>query len=236
MDELRADRFSMLDVGEAPEVPGIYAWYANFRAGVQDWRFKPTEFGDGAISPFAELMRRYALQFEPLAIELAGSGSYGAKWSGSLGLNYPFRVESSEPSTSGPEPEPEPAMRTAVENETNRKVMATILERVTPVFSAPLYIGVTDNLRVRLRDHRRSYSKAFEWLKNHPEDFPKVREKGKSFGERAAAREIAMENLEAWVICLDEEIAGVPLKTLREIFESAEWFTHRVYSPILGRR
>ncbi|WP_425245411.1 GIY-YIG nuclease family protein [Streptomyces sp. NEAU-NA10] len=227
----------MLDVDQAPESPGLYAWYVSFRAGPHDWKLKPGPDGDQAIEGFVGLLRRYAGYYEPLPLALSGRGAYGAKWDGELAPDYPLREPDAEdPQVDDIEPRLE-KLTQSLDTESRRRVMATILEKATPVFSTPVYIGVAENLRQRLRQHRVSYTKAHDWLREHPEDIELVRTKGKSFGERAAAREIAMQHLEAWVIDLaDEENDEVTKKNLRNTAESAEWLLHRLYSPILGRQ
>ncbi|MFI9366632.1 hypothetical protein ACIG5E_37120 [Kitasatospora sp. NPDC053057] len=230
--------FSMRDVDQAPESPGLYAWYVSFRAGPHDWKIKPGPNGDQAIEGFLNLLRKYAGYYEPLPIGLAGRGAYGAKWQGSLELDHPLR----EPQEGGRVNEDEAAKRLdilmdSLDTEDRRRIMATILHRSAPVFSAPLYIGVAENLRQRLSQHRRDYTKSYDWLRDHPEDAEEVKARGKSFGARAAARNIAMEHLEVWVIDLaDEENDEVTKKHLRNTAESAEWLLHRLYSPILGRQ
>ncbi|MCG7607947.1 MULTISPECIES: hypothetical protein [Mycobacterium] len=234
-----ATRYSMLDVSEAPEAPGIYAWYAAFRATEQDWQFQPGPTGDEALGPFAELICRYGGQFEPLAVQLSGQGAYGARWRGDLAVDFPFAEGgSSSGHNDGGESaqQTHPRIMKAVETPGARKVVAKLLEHATPTFSTPLYIGVAEDLRRRLTDHKKSYSKAMSWLRDHPEDIAAIKLAGKSFGERAAARNIAMERLEVWVIDLEEELSELSSEQLREMAESAEWILHRIYSPILGRR
>ncbi|MQS14745.1 GIY-YIG nuclease family protein [Streptomyces kaniharaensis] len=237
-DALSLINFSMRDVDQAPESPGLYAWYVSFRAGPHDWKIKPGPNGDQAIEGFLNLLRKYAGYYEPLPIGLAGRGAYGAKWQGSLELDYPLREPQDETRVN----EDDAAKRLdilmdSLDTEDRRRIMATILQRSAPVFSAPLYIGVAENLRQRLSQHRRDYTKSYDWLRDHPEDAEEVKARGKSFGARAAARNIAMEHLEAWVIDLaDEENDEVTKKHLRNTAESAEWLLHRLYSPILGRQ
>ena len=237
-DGLSLTHFSMRDVDQAPESPGLYAWYVSFRAGPHDWKIQPSPDGDQAIDGFLGLLRKYAGFYEPLPIGLTGRGSYGAKWEGSLELDFPLR-ENAEGASAGDEE----GMRridklmTSLGNEERRRVMATILEKASPVFSSPLYIGVAENLRQRLKQHRQDFTKTHDWLRENPEHTETVRARGKSFGQRAAARNIAMEHLEAWVIDLaDEENDEVTKKHLRNTAESAEWLLHRLYSPILGRQ
>ncbi len=230
-------RFTMLDVDQAPEAPGLYAWYVSFSAGPHDWQMQPGPDGDLAIGGFLRLLRKYAGYYEPLPIALRGSGSYGAKWEGELELSTPMR----EPGDAEPGADEEDkrleTLMGSLDNEERRRLLATIMQMASPVFSSPLYIGVAANLRDRLRTHRRSFTKTYEWLREHPEDTEKVRVQAKSFGARAAARNIAMAHLEAWIIDIgDEGSDDLTTKHLRDTAESAEWLLHRMYAPILGRQ
>jgi hypothetical protein len=228
----------MLDVDEAPEAPGLYAWYVSFKASPHDWKMQASPQGDQAIEGFLRLLRRYAGYHEPLPITLRGRGSYGTTWGGDLALDTPLRQPDEEADAHSARGDKRlEILMGSLDSQERRRVMATILEMASPVFSAPLYIGVAENLRERLRTHRRDFTKAYEWLREHPEDAAEVRAKGKTFGARAAARDMTMRQLEAWVIDLgDQEDDDVTLKHLRHTAQSAEWLLHRLYAPILGRQ
>lgn len=234
MTDVGPSRFPMLSVDEAPKGPGIYAWYSKFRASPHDWAFSPGPAGtDEATSGFFELVRRHAQQFEPLLLSLYGSGAYGAKWAGSLRMDFPFRED--QKSDPGGD-QPAGRLWQAIQGEDARRLIATMLEFVTPYFSTPLYIGVAANLRERLVQHRSDYSKTYEYIQKNPQDKEQIKEKGGTFGARAAARDIAIENLEAWTIDLTSEEQAIPASQLKDISEDVEWLLHRIYSPILGRR
>jgi hypothetical protein len=226
----------MLDVDQAPEAPGIYAWYAVFRASPQDWKLKAGPHGDEAIDGFLNLIRRYASYHEPSPIDLVGKGTYGARWHGDLVLDYPLRAPSEADGDDSSSADRLGKLVDAIESEDRRQTLAKMLEMVTPAFSSPLYIGVAENLRNRLCQHRQNFTNASEWLQDHPDDAEIIQVKGKSFGARAAARDIPMEYLEAWVIDLNHQRSDLSSKQLRSIAESAEWLLHRLYGPILGRQ
>lgn len=228
----------MLDVSQAPESPGLYAWYVTFRAGPHDWKFRPSPQGDQAIVGFLNLLRKYAGYYEPHPLVLSARGAYGAKWAGRLELTHPLRAQSEDDPTDKEDPLDDlPQLAKALDAEEHRRILAMILQKATPAFSAPLYIGVAENLRQRLSQHQQDFARTQEWLQEHPEDAEIVKTRGKSFGQRAAARNIAMEHLEAWIIELSaEEDDGITKKSLRSTAESAEWLLQRLYSPILGRQ
>ncbi|MFF9216141.1 GIY-YIG nuclease family protein [Streptomyces viridosporus] len=129
------------------------------------------------------------------------------------------------------------ALTETINSQDGRHVLAVLLEQVTPIFSAPLYIGVAENIQKRLKQHRLKYNQGMEWLQANPSDVDVLQSRANSFGLRAAARGIAMEHLEAWVIDLSEmNHDGASAKKLRETARSAEWLLHRMFSPILGRQ
>lgn len=237
-DDLPIPRFSMHEVDQAPERPGLYAWYAAFVASPRDWEFQASPNGDLAINGFLGVIRKYAGYFEPMPIGLTGRSSYGARWDGSLMIDFPLR--SGEPSAQDGTQQPDQelaALADALDTEERRKVMAMILRDAAPLFSSPLYVGVAENLRSRLQAHRREFTRAADWLREHPEDMERVRLGGKSFGPRAAARGIAMEHLEVWIMALDPDCdPSLTTKHLRNTAEAAEWLLHRLYSPTLGRQ
>lgn len=238
-----ASRFGMLEVEQAPESPGIYAWYATFQASAQDWETKPVGGQDASIEGFLGLLREYASYYEPLPITLRGSAPYGGRWDGVLELDHGVNRHESPSQDEGVdrrERERRERDREALDNtissQTGRRLLAQFLGRATPVFSSPLYIGVAENLNERLQRHRTSYNKAMEWLRSNPNDADRLRGDARTFGQRAASRGIAMENLEAWVIDLKALESDIPVKSLRESAQSAEWLLHRLFAPILGRQ
>ncbi|MFI1163303.1 hypothetical protein ACH4UM_06745 [Streptomyces sp. NPDC020801] len=237
-----ASRFGMLEVEQAPESPGIYAWYVTFQASAQDWETKPVDGQDASIEGFLGLLREYASYYEPLPITLHGSAPYGGRWDGALELDHGVnrRETTSVPEGTDRERERRERDREALDNtissQTGRRLLAQFLGRATPVFSSPLYIGVAENLNERLQQHRSNYNRAMDWLRGNPNDADRLKRDAKNFGQRAAARGIAMENLEAWVIDLKSLESDISVRSLRESAQSAEWLLHRLFAPILGRQ
>ncbi len=242
-DSIQPKSYAMIDVDQAPKSPGIYAWYVNFSAGPEDWRVRPSADGDLAIDGYLDLLRKYASYYDPLPIGLDGRGSYGARWEGALTLRNPMRQNGHSENGNAAADEMSELGRLAdtLSTEERRRLMTQILEASAPIFSAPLYIGIAENLRQRLLTHRRDFTKTSDWLREHPEDSGKVQALGKSFGQRAAARSIPMRHLRAWVIALASEQEGEQAgdsvdENMKTAAGSAEWLLHRLYHPILGRR
>ncbi|MGW2712426.1 hypothetical protein ACWC4J_26110 [Streptomyces sp. NPDC001356] len=232
----------MREVEQAPESPGLYAWYASFRASPQDWLTRPDEGRDAAADGFLNLLREYASYFEPLPIALRGSAPYGGSWRGELELDHGLTATPEIGDTPQSDSEKlsqkdRAALTETINSQDGRRVLATLLSQATPFFSSPIYIGVAENLRQRLQQHHRNYTEVMEWLSENPNDTQIAQEQASVFGHRAAAKRIAMENLEVWVIDLgDLESTDLSVRKLRETARSAEWLLHRLFSPILGRQ
>lgn len=241
-DEVTMARYRMDQVDQAPESPGLYAWYVKFHADRPDWELSPTSDGDASIDGFTRLLIKYAGYFEPLPVTLRGRGSYGAKWSGSLELDFPLRppeaeIEGEATNDSGIDPHVQERLKGAVESEPRRRVMSQILSAAVPVFSSPVYIGVAGNLRQRLSQHYEDFTDARDYLRTHPSAVESMKYQGRNFGYRAAGRLIALEHLEVWVLELGEEFQEYcSVENIREAAESAEWLMHRMFGPTLGRR
>ncbi|WP_433562294.1 hypothetical protein ACQP1O_33080 [Nocardia sp. CA-151230] len=236
-ERLSPRRYSMLDVDQAPQSPGLYAWYVGFLAGPHDWRTDPGPDGDMAVGGFLRLLTRYASHFEPLPIALRSSGSYGSVWQGSLERDAP--LGDAEDKSQGLELEDKrlDQLMDSLGNEDRRRAISEILAMAAPVFSTPLYIGVATDLRERLCVHRRDFGRAYEWLRDHPDDRDRLRLEAKNFGSRAAARNITMDRLEAWVIDVGEGSDNeFSTQKLRQIAQTAEWLLNRFHTPILGRQ
>lgn len=225
--------FRMLDVDQAPESPGLYAWYATFRASELDWKTRAEDGEDQSIAGFRRLVKNFAAHHEPNPIGLRGSAPYGGLWQGRLDLKYGSTASGSGATLENGLEELEETM----ESESGRQALALFLSHATPTFSSPLYIGVADDLRTRLKYHKRKYAEGMQWLADNPDGAEKLQENATSFGLRAASRNIAMENLEVWVVDLSVTPSGSKLqRELRRTAQSAEWLLHRLFSPVLGRR
>lgn len=239
-DEVTMARYRMDQVDQAPESPGLYAWYVKFHADRPDWELTPTADGDASIDGFTKLLMKYAGYFEPLPVTLQGRGSYGSKWSGSLELDFPLRPpepEADSPNSPGLDPQVRERLKGAVESEPRRRVMSHILSVAVPVFSSPVYIGVAGNLRQRLNQHYEDFTDARDYLRTHPSAVNSMKHHGKNFGYRAAGRLIALERLEVRVMELGEQFQEYcSVENIREAAESAEWLMHRMFGPTLGRR
>lgn len=230
-------RLSALDADLAPQVPGIYAWYAQLALSEDDWR--PRMRGDVDLAAF-DLHRAvadYANAHRPEPIHLHGEGSYGLNWAGTIRREAisdrvdDITINRVEAHISEISTDPQ-----------NRRLLTTLLRAATPVFASPLYIGVATNLRTRLAQHKADYEQAKAEIRNDPTASARLQFDGDSFGARLAGAGIQLDRLECWVLpasaIIDGKIErqGAGNHSNRSVAQAAEWILQHIFQPVLGRK
>ncbi|MBN4927159.1 hypothetical protein IEU95_09965 [Hoyosella rhizosphaerae] len=222
---------------DAPSAPGIYAWYARMQTGSEDWKIRTQDGRDVSTDAFADLLRQYASYHQPRPIPLRGEASYGGRWAGSLALEQPLDFISEMRSNGEDLPDEASDLYDTISSESGRKILATMLDQAIPVFSSPMYIGVAKDLNDRLLRHRTDFDKGVQWLSKNPGEAESLATRAKNFGLRAAAKGLAMEQLEVWVIETSPSGMGdVDAVQLRSIAHTTEWLLHKIFAPVLGKR
>ncbi|WP_329092385.1 hypothetical protein [Streptosporangium sp. NBC_01469] len=237
----------MFDVDSAPNGPGLYAWYVRPQVSISKSDTIADE--EEAAAAFLDALQRYALVYEPPSIDLRGESAYEARWAGKIHVEYPLsalgefvqpgtpQIQGGASDTGGAEESAARSLFRAAHSYTKRNSLTQVLDQAIPIFAAPLYIGIAADLKKRLSRHKSDFTRISDYLRNRPDDRSRAIKQARSFGHRAAARQVAMEDLEVWVLDLEPLIhAGMSGDDLRDITRSAEWYLHRLFSPILGRR
>lgn len=218
---------STFKLESAPTVPGIYAWYARFPLGEQDW--KPAIHGgiDRSAAAFLDSIVTYGSYFHEGVVDLTGRGLYGVKWVGSVEPQTFFNSgESSELAR----------LESAANEPQTRRLVSALLRESVPAFTTPLYIGVALNLRERLLQHKHDYETAHRSLKSAPERGSELREQGKAFGFRIAGAGVPFEQLVVHVLEVPKAVDGLTGAEARKAAEVAEWTLHRILRPVFGRQ
>lgn len=230
---LQPRRLSALDLDLAPDLPGIYAWYAQLDLSADDWRARISNGTDEAGPYLIRAVEDYAQIHEPTAMELKGNAAYGLNWFGSIRPQPITRASAS--SAKSPINE---RLQELAETEENRRLITNLLLSAPPVFASPLYIGVATNLRKRLAVHRDNFEEASKTLEKKPEDAARLQFAGENLGERLAGAGIPLERLECWYLTVapppTPETAQTQIQ--RSVSEAAEWIVQRIFHPILGRK
>lgn len=230
-------RLDALDVDLAPQLPGIYAWYAQVALSDRDWMPRIEGDIDLAARDLGQAIVDYALIHHPEPLDLRADGSYNLNWAGTL-----QRDSISDPASGNSTSRLEVQLRSLSSDPDSRRLLTSLLRAAIPVFASPLYIGVATNLRSRLVEHIADYEGAKVTLRNNPSESATMQFGGDSFGARLAGTGIQLERLECWVMPTIG-IAGSELHNNadthhkhRSVARAAEWILQRIFQPVLGRR
>jgi hypothetical protein len=141
--------YSWLEIDHAPETTGVYAWYsrleisrADVKSIVADLQAQKAR-GDEARAKAAVERALDKFVFGPYR-----EAPFRVELKGPLKPKYGGQVNH-EPSRS------ESLVDRIAQQPERFRMIAEILSSVAPGFTAPLYIGMAANLRVRLRKHKR---------------------------------------------------------------------------------
>lgn len=234
---VQPQRLDALDVDLAPDVPGIYAWYAQLALSDNDWRPRFHGGVDLAARDLGRAIADYAHIHQPEPLDLRCDGSYGLNWSGTI-----RRDSISDPSSNGEASRAEAQLGELSSDPQGRRALTHLLRAATPIFASPLYIGVATSLRSRLAEHKADYENAKAALRNNPSASARLQFDGDSFGARLAGAGIQLERLECWVMpavaisVSDNSDQHGAHQGRRSVAYTAEWVLQRIFQPVLGRR
>ena len=239
-------RFTSSTISEAPQGPGLYAWYSRVDIGDSDYIRHLLEDGkDLGEDRFRALLARHTQRHNLPDLNVHIRSSFDAQWKATL---PELTTERFMHLLSGADAEAEEDPRAkhdltylarAFANQKSRFLFKRILEDSVPVFAAPIYIGVTDNLRRRLTEHMTLLQKLLRALakSSEQEEARRVAAKSSDFAARAMAAGFEENYLEVHVQDFSDFADGQYTdEELRAIAESAEWVLNRWHKPYLGRR
>ncbi len=226
-------RLGALELDLAPDLPGIYAWYAQLALSADDWRPRMRDGVDAAGFDLINAIEDYAHIHEPEAVELKGAATYGLNWLGSI-----RRQSITQRTTGSPESLIQGRLSELAATADDRRLLTQLLLSAPPVFASPLYIGVATNLRERLAEHRASFEKANTLLRSKPEQASSLQFLGRDLGARLAGAGIPLERLECWILTAPQPppVGSGPTANQRSVAQAAEWILQRIFQPILGRQ
>lgn len=208
--------YSWLEIDQAPETTGVYAWYSRLEISRADIdsiiKEVQTNKARGDEAHARITLKRALDQFvfgpyreTPYRVELRGA----------LKPRYEGEVNH-EPSRS------ESLVDRLAQQPERFRMMADILTSVAPGFTAPLYIGMAVNLRVRLRRHKRRIIE----LRDHGRSPTSDDLADAGFASQVAARGFEPTNLFVMII-------EVPADTSEH--NDIENILNRINFPIFGR-
>lgn len=211
------ETFTWARLNEAPEAPGVYAWYVRLFLGEADLRsFEQSVIEQRDRRPsggrpdlvVSEMLERHF--FHPFQ-----ETAYKVRLDGPLKPKYRGQLEH-EPSSS------EQLVERLVENPSRLRQIAGVLNQAAPFFTAPLYIGMAKNLRSRLLKHKSLIND----FADHPGSVSSD-EGSAGFARQVVAREFNPTQL--FVVCIP--IEGIEQQEQVDL----ENILNRINFPIFGR-
>jgi len=239
-------KYTCSTVSQAPESPGLYAWYGKVDIGDSDYLRLIIEGKDAGEARFRSLLARHTQRHNLPGMHVRIRSSFESEWRATC---PEVTTEKFIEVLSGAADEEELSDQEAkrrlasldktVGKQKSRQLLKEVLEESVPVFAAPIYIGVTDNLRRRLTEHASLLERFARALEREPNAGELLRQHATSpyFALRALAAGFDENYLEVHVLNFAEIApSGYSTEELREVAESAEWILNRWHRPYLGRR
>jgi hypothetical protein len=239
-------KYTCSTVSQAPESPGLYAWYGKVDIGDSDYLRLIIEGKDAGESRFRSLLARHTQRHNLPGMHVRIRSSFESEWRATCEEITTERfIEAQSGQVDDELISDQEAKRRlncmdkTVSKQKSRQLLKEVLQESVPVFSAPLYIGVTDNLRRRLTEHVALLERFARALEREPNAGEVLRQHATSphFALRALAAGFDENYLEVHVLNFAELVpGGYSTEELREVAESAEWILNRWHRPYLGRR
>jgi len=238
------EAFSCLDIDDAPESPGLYAWYGILKVGPQDWEMKLANGDDLGHKACRSLLQKHTTRHASPPLSLEGRGTFASMWRGdlrdmtaeTLGALLAEDISADGNATGG---ESYPSqLNEVLGSSRTREILLKVLQVATPILAAPVYIGVAKSLRSRLKQHTDLLFKLSKYVSKNPEARRELVNAPKStFASRAISMGFTVDTLTVWTLNLasvypEKEDQDV----LRAVAETAEWLLNRWYRPMLGKR
>ena len=237
-------RVAFADIDSAPESPGLYAWYGVLRSGKGTWGADYCEGADQGEARSRRALQLHTEHFANAPLSIAVKSAFSASWTGVIGDDAGSSMRAvldltDENTIDESDRKNAPKLQASLHAPRMRELLFSMLERSTPVVSAPLYIGVAQNLRERLQKHAHNIMVHSRRASATSAYFDNVTEPSvlNSFAFRAAKQGFSSDNLEVWLLeptGYDE--SKMDLTQLREVAEACEWLLNRWHRPPLGRR
>ena len=237
------------EVSSAPETVGVYAWYGALYAPLADYRRAIDETGvDLGAARLRAVLAKHLSRYQPDPLRISGRGSFGADWKGTLEDRAHETQQALVLGSVTPEPDDKvdhgfaSSLANVTRKEPLRRLLSLALAASTPFLEAPIYIGMTGNLRKRLDQHVGRYRTIRDAVVDDESKLAAVKERARNgpsnFAIRAVAMDFAPEHLKVYALNINDlaaESAATPGQ-MRDVATVAEWLLNRSHRPSAGRR
>lgn len=229
-------QYSFLELAKCPDSPGLYAWYGTLTLSPADYRDEVIDGYNWGPARTRQSLARHTSRFDPRPRRLSGRSEFGGRWRGELLDAGRASVRRTLLEPMSEDAGPGLHLSKVTGDETLRRELAAILQSAQPYLTAPLYIGVTNSLRRRLKEHADLYNELRDTVSREPDrllDIKRASEMRRTeFAHRAVAAEFEPENLSVYVQPYASDLRPSEVDSL---LRSAEWLLNRWHRPFLGR-
>jgi hypothetical protein len=229
--------FNIHDTGSAPDLPGLYVWYARFRVEEADWHSAFADGNDTARDRLLRAIRGHSLKFGSQEIRVRAEAHFSSVWKGVLSEDQSARWRSHD-YASAEQDGFAAKISPAIDHDGMRELLVSLLDTGFPLFCSPLYLGKASDqpLRSRLKQHSRHFLDLWDrYIKDR--QFIERIENPKDFAERAIKLGFSPEDLYCMTLALDADaVSGLQVQDVAVLIESAEWLLNRWATPMLGRQ
>ena len=95
--------FNIHDTGSAPDLPGLYVWYARFRVEEADWNSAFADGNDAARDRLLRAIRGHSLKFGRQEIRVRAEAHFSSVWKGVLSEDQSARWRSQDYASAEPD-------------------------------------------------------------------------------------------------------------------------------------
>ncbi|GGI09347.1 hypothetical protein [Egicoccus halophilus] len=211
---------------DAPESPGVYAWFVHTRPGREDWDKAPSVGGENVGQQrFIAFLRALMRPHSDETLTVSMQGSFGQQWTGEVRTG----IDESDMPEDG-----DRYLSVVSQDAQQRRRLLEAAHMLTPIFSPPIYIGATDRpLRTRLTEHMVELDRLTSGSADGGDGASTTTE-GK-FAIRAALADLAPESLT--YACMPMlPVAGESPEQFRRLVFSLEHYLNRSWRPSMGRK
>ena len=204
-------QFKLTEVGQAPNVPGVYVWYGCLVLGQAD--LTRTE-------SLLSVLDRFSLGLERQRMTVMASLNFGLEWAGSLevGSELPDRASTLRDGLA-------PGAR---------QLVYDLLMNAHPLFFHPLYIGKAEkSLRQRLSQHAGEFLRLRTIQREIPAGTAAAGED--SFAQRAAKLGFKEDSLCCYALPIGKGLALEDAEVAKAVSLVESYLNHWA-APLLGRR
>ncbi|MEE7486729.1 hypothetical protein MOF7_16995 [Methylobacterium oryzae] len=237
------------EVSNAPEAVGIYAWYGALYAPLADYKRTMDENGtDLGAGRLRAVLARHLSRYQLAPFRLSGRGSFGADWRGSLEDRAHGNMQDLVLGRVTPDPTDKAdhgfakSLANVSRKEPLRHLLSRALTEASPFLEAPIYIGMTKNLRRRLDEHVARYRAIRDTVANDDEKLNELRQRARdglpSFAVRAIAMDFSPEHLKVYALNIEDlaRESKITSDQMGDVATVAEWLLNRSHRPSAGRR